>query len=250
MSYEYITQYTTPKYWPGRPAGTPQFIVVHHWGNDGQKFDGVINFFVNSPTQTSAHYVVEAGRVACIVDPDDRAWHAGSLYGNNLGIGIECHPECTEGDRATLAELIADIRRVYGNIPLRMHNEFTATACPGRYAKYLAEIDRMASGILGTEPAVNTLTQTPNIDALADAVIRGEYGTGAQRKARLGAIYDTVQARVNEKINAQRQSQTVNISALADAVIRGEYGTGAQRKARLGAIYGQVQAEVNRRLLR
>ena len=37
-----------------------------------------------------------------------------------------------------------------------------------------------------------------NIDALARAVIRGDYGNGEERKRRLGSLYDAVQARVNE----------------------------------------------------
>lgn len=39
---------------------------------------------------------------------------------------------------------------------------------------------------------------TVDVDALARAVIRGEYGTGAERRRRLGANYDAVQRRVNE----------------------------------------------------
>ena len=37
-----------------------------------------------------------------------------------------------------------------------------------------------------------------NIDELAWAVIRGEYGNGDERKERLGELYDIVQGRVNE----------------------------------------------------
>ena len=37
-----------------------------------------------------------------------------------------------------------------------------------------------------------------NTDALAQAVIRGDYGNGAKRRERLGALYDCVQARVDE----------------------------------------------------
>ncbi len=46
-----------------------------------------------------------------------------------------------------------------------------------------------------------TNTKTVDIDAIAKAVIRGEYGNGADRKARLtakGYDYNTVQKRVNE----------------------------------------------------
>ena len=41
----------------------------------------------------------------------------------------------------------------------------------------------------------------PNIDALADAVIRGDYGNGDERRRRLGGLYDAVQARVNQKLS-------------------------------------------------
>ena len=37
-----------------------------------------------------------------------------------------------------------------------------------------------------------------DIDVLARAVIRGDYGNGAERKRRLGSLYGAVQARVNE----------------------------------------------------
>ncbi|WP_311167331.1 hypothetical protein [Corynebacterium matruchotii] len=38
------------------------------------------------------------------------------------------------------------------------------------------------------------------MEALADAVIRGEYGNGAERRNRLGHLYDAVQAIVNRKL--------------------------------------------------
>ena len=37
-----------------------------------------------------------------------------------------------------------------------------------------------------------------DIEALAQAVIRGEYGNGSERRERLGSLYGAVQARVNE----------------------------------------------------
>lgn len=40
-----------------------------------------------------------------------------------------------------------------------------------------------------------------DIDALARAVIRGDYGNGAERKRRLGSNYDVVQRRVNDLLS-------------------------------------------------
>ena len=86
---------------------------------------------------------------------------------------------------------------------------------------------------------------TPNIDTLAQAVIRGDYGNGDARKAALGSLYDQVQARVNAILANHPSTTTPDIDALARAVIRGDYGNGATRKTKLGALYNQVQARVN-----
>ena len=64
------------------PNRTIEKIYIHHWGTFGQTHDGVNNFFVNGPGQTSAHYVVSAGRANCLVSPGDVAWHAGSWEEN------------------------------------------------------------------------------------------------------------------------------------------------------------------------
>lgn len=40
-----------------------------------------------------------------------------------------------------------------------------------------------------------------DVDAMARAVIRGDYGNGDERKRRLGSYYSIVQARVNEMLS-------------------------------------------------
>ena len=57
-------------------------IVIHHWGVLGQKHDDVVKFFVSGPGTTSAHFVVSAGRIDCLVSPLDAAWHSGNAVGN------------------------------------------------------------------------------------------------------------------------------------------------------------------------
>ena len=42
---------------------------------------------------------------------------------------------------------------------------------------------------------------TVDIDALARAVINGDYGNGQARKDALGSNYDAVQKRVNEMLS-------------------------------------------------
>lgn len=65
-----------------------------------------------------------------------------------------------------------------------------------RYAEVQARVNEMlgAGGSGGASGGAD-------IDALARAVIRGDYGNGAERKRRLGSLYDAVQARVNEMLS-------------------------------------------------
>ncbi|WP_419049041.1 N-acetylmuramoyl-L-alanine amidase [Enorma massiliensis] len=62
-----------------------------------------------------------------------------------------------------------------------------------RYAEVQARVNEMlgAGGSGGSSGGAD-------VDALARAVIRGDYGNGTERKRRLGSLYDAVQARVNE----------------------------------------------------
>lgn len=65
-------------------------------------------------------------------------------------------------------------------------------------SNYTALQQRVNEKLSGNAPA--TKPAGPNIDALADAVIRGGYGNGDERKRRLGNLYSAVQARVNVKL--------------------------------------------------
>lgn len=121
---------------------TVKWITIHHWGVNGQQFDVVRDFLCTNTIPTSAHYVVEAGQAACIVNETDAAWHAGNALGNAQSIGIECHPEATDADYQTIAEVIRDIRSRFGDVPLVPHKYWTATDCPGDYD--LARLDRLA----------------------------------------------------------------------------------------------------------
>jgi hypothetical protein len=132
-----------------------KYITIHHWGNNGQQFDVVRDYLCTNTTPTSAHFVVEDGQVACIVSPDDAAWHAGNAQGNAQSIGIECRPEHTDGDYQTVGELVAWLRSQYGDLPLVPHNYWTSTACPGDYD--LNRIDAIARGASVT-PQSGTIT--------------------------------------------------------------------------------------------
>lgn len=124
-------------------------------------------------------------------------------------------------------------------------------ALGSRYDEVQAEVNRMLLGGGSSKPAAFA---APDIEALAQAVIRGEYGNGDARRAALGSNYDAVQARVNEILGVGGSGGSsgeggADIDTLARAVIRGDYGNGKERKRRLGANYAAVQARVNEILL-
>ena len=257
MSFDFITQYDSPNFTVGRPYGIA-CIVIHWWGDPDEHptFEGVLSTLCSPSRGASANYVAEAGRVACLVDPDNRSWASGdginvNSMGNDRGISIECNPRQSDGDYQTIGELIANIRSVYGDLPLYRHRDFSATECPGTYD--LARLDAIARGTTVSQPSAPAAPSAPvvDIDALARAVIRGDYGVGDERRSRLGANYDAVQNRVNEMLGASAVSSapSVDIDALARAVIRGDYGVGDERRSRLGANYDAVQARVNQILL-
>ena len=149
MSYNWLTQYNSPNYTPanrvqatwGRPR-TIEAIAIHWWGDPNQNpsFEGAVNYLCRANGSSSAHLVASGtGRkVACIVNFQDASWATNSA--NPYTISIECDPRCRDEDYDVIAELIAQLRQVYGNLPLVPHKQFVATACPGNYD--LGRLDR------------------------------------------------------------------------------------------------------------
>lgn len=129
----------------GREGLEPDRIILHHWGADGQSHDSVVNFFTRGPgSGTSAHYVVSEGRITQICHDYDTAYHAGNWNINCRSIGIECRPEATAGDIATVAELVRRIRSEWGNLPITVHSDYFPTACPGRYHQLIDRINQLS----------------------------------------------------------------------------------------------------------
>lgn len=90
-----------------------------------------------------------------------------------------------------------------------------------------------------------------SVDVLAREVIKGLWGNGADRKARLtsaGYDYNAVQNKVNELVSGAGGSSLKSIDTIAREVIRGDWGNGTDRKNRLTAAgydYTAVQNKVN-----
>lgn len=131
--YNEITNRTSPNKWVG--GNTIKGITIHWWGdpNNNPTAEGVVNWLCNPNSQVSAHFVITGTgrRVWQLVADNDRAWHA--MSGNNSTLGLELDPRCRDEDYDVAAEVIADLWRYYGKLPLYRHSHWVSTACPGNY---------------------------------------------------------------------------------------------------------------------
>ena len=121
----------------------------------------------------------------------------------------------------------------------------------------IAGLKKKTTTTSNATPVKPSVTATvKSIDELAKEVIAGKHGTGNERRKSLGALYNEVQARVNEILTGKKtevketekkpeKKPEKTIDELAKEVIAGKHGTGADRKKSLGALYNEVQARVN-----
>ncbi len=79
-----------------------------------------------------------------------------------------------------------------------------------------------AVGTVTTAPSTHTetTTTTTDLNALASAVIRGEYGNGQDRRARLGGNYDRVMAIVNARLGGGSHSGPTTVTRTSTYVVR------------------------------
>lgn len=210
----------------GQPR-TIQGIVIHHWGLTGQTHEGVVDFFVNGPGATSAHFVASAGKLTCLVSPVDAAWHCPGK--NATHIGIECRPEATDADYATVAELVRFLRATYGPLPLSMHRDWYSTACPGVWD--INRIDALAQvgGAATSTPQEDTLSAAEVnqiIKAISDARIdvktsvaavpAAVWGTTVNRGGKLiSALQELADAKTAAQQTAGKPVPAVDVKALA-----------------------------------
>lgn len=168
---------------------------------------------------------------------------------NSTSIGI-----CAEGNfneeimsevqKQAIIELVKDIKSRYNIKWIKGHREILATSCPGANFP-LEEIKTAVES--EKEPQI-----TKSIVDLANEVIAGKYGVGAERKQALGSLYNEVQAKVNEILLGKKESPDKKSNeTIANEVIQGKWGNGTDRKQKLAAAgydYNAIQNIVNRKL--
>lgn len=102
----------------GNFPADPQLIVIHQFDakDKNPSIEGVINWFQTDrrPAASSAHFVVSGDRIVQMVSLKDRAFHAGAI-GNDY-IGIEVDPDEDPATIASVKKLIAALNEKYGKV--------------------------------------------------------------------------------------------------------------------------------------
>lgn len=151
-----------------------------------------------------------------------------------------------KGDTTGDAEHVGIVEKVSGN---------TITVIEGNYSKSVKRRDIAVDGkyIRGYGvPKYDEETTQKTVNEVAQEVLKGLWGNGANREKKLTAAgydYDAVQAEVNRILKVGTKKSNTEI---AKEVINGKWGNGATRKKKLTAAgydYNAVQKEVNRILL-
>jgi hypothetical protein len=203
----------------GRPQGAPDHITVHHMA-------GILSaaqcgaVFQRPGRGGSAHYGIgNGGEIANYVDEKDTAWSDSNWNSNCKTISIETANsenggEWPVGEAAfeSLVKLVADIAKRNGlghlvpGVNLCWHSMYAQTTCPGNHLRgRMHELAERANAINEAAPAPAPQPNKSN-ETIADEVIRGDWGNGEDRKARLKAAgydYAAVQAIVNQKLAPQ-----------------------------------------------
>ena len=231
--------------------------------------------FQNPNRQASANYCIgnDGGIVGC-VDENNRAWTSSSSSNDCQAITIEVSNNKTGGDWTisdaawnSLINLCVDICKRHGfrlnydgtpNGSLTRHDMFANTNCPGPYLKSkLSELARIVNAKLDGE---NIPTPAPSSgeksnEEIANEVISGQWGNGADRKNRLanaGYDYNIIQSIVNQKLTGKiSQPAKKTNETIAQEVINGAWGNGEDRKNSLtqaGYDYNAIQFIVNQKL--
>ena len=243
--------------------------------------ESICGCFTSSSRQASCNYGIGFdGRISLCVEEKNRSWCSSSNANDQRAVTIECASDMSEPYAMnskvynSLVNLCTDICKRNGKtkllwlgdknrtlnyspksneMVLTVHRWFANKSCPGNwlYARLGDLANQVTANLQGT-PVKPSPSPSKSIDTIAREVIRGNWGNGADRKARLekaGYNYGAVQERVNAILGGSHTSApSKSIDVIAREVIRGDWGNCQDRKNRLTAAgynYSAVQKKVN-----
>lgn len=176
------------------------------------------SIFLRKSKKSSCNYAIGSdGRIGMYVEEKDRSWCSSNAANDHRAITIECASDTTHpyaiNDKVykSLIKLCTDICKRNGIKELKwkgdksligkvkqqnmtVHRWFANKSCPGDYI-----YNRL--GQIAEEVNNNLNPKKKTIEEVAKEVIKGLWGNGADRKARLkkaGYDYKKVQQKVND----------------------------------------------------
>lgn len=149
-------------------------VVIHQFGTLGvDTVNSTVNTFTNPNMDrvASAHFVVSGKRIIQMVSLNDRAYHAGSV-GNNY-VGIETDPAQDADTIASTKKLLAALRDKYGKeLTKHLHKNVpgNSTNCGASITLSKYDLDKVAKPTPTPTPDVKPVTPpvvapTPAVDA-------------------------------------------------------------------------------------
>ena len=261
-------------YTVGRSGRNIEMIAIHHMA-------GILTaeqcgkIFQNASRKASSHYGIgKDGKIALYVDEANTAYTNSNWDSNCKSVTIETSNCKLGGDYPVsdvvlnkLIELVADIakRNNLGKLVkgknVVWHRMYAATSCPGDYLlskmDYIIEKANEINGKIDNNTNTETTAPRKINEEIANEVINGKWGNGADRKNKLTAAgydYNAIQDIVNQKLtgsNSSSKPSLKSVEEIANEVINGKWGNGADRKNKLTAAgynYNEVQEKVNQLL--
>jgi hypothetical protein len=154
------------KFQYGNFPSKPEKVVIHQFGTVGiDTIGSTINTFTN-PTarEASAHFIVSGKRIVQMVSLKDRAYHAGRI-GNNW-VGIETDPAQDAETIASTKKLLAALKEKYGyELVKTLHKDVpeASTNCGASItlSKYDLDTPIIVVPVTPTEPTPTDIPETP-----------------------------------------------------------------------------------------
>ena len=207
-------------YTVGRSGRNIEMIAIHHMA-------GILTaeqcgkIFQNASRKASSHYGIgKDGKIALYVDEANTAYTNSNWDSNCKSVTIETSNCKLGGDYPVsdvvlnkLIELVADIakRNNLGKLVkgknVVWHRMYAATSCPGDYLlskmDYIIEKANEINGKIDNNTNTETTAPRKTNEEIANEVIKGLWGNGAERKNKLSAAgydYNAIQSIVNKKL--------------------------------------------------
>lgn len=183
-------------------------FTFHWWGlpelhDYAGVFEHTCHYLCTNGNLTSAHEVWTEGKIAILVNHMDAAHAAGTALGNATSLHFELDPRATPAMYATAALRLRDLRKFYGDLPMRGHNSWVATRCPGNWD--LKKLDALSRAPITEEELMAISAADANV--IADAILN-----------RVVTTLDGKPNTLKWYLQAQRIGRTEDVTAITKVV--------------------------------